>query len=122
MSYWLLAEGDVDDLRVNSWRWGATVPLIQKSGVLEPGVEIFGQRVVVVRQESCQKLADWLEENVLADLPQGARIKLDGEVTSEPDDHVFHRENLDQNYSVDREWLLEFVSFLRVSGGFNTMG
>jgi hypothetical protein len=122
MGYWLLAENDIDDLRVNSWCWGATVPLIQRSNILEPGVEIFGDRMVFAQPDSCLELADWLEKNVLADLVHGSRIKLNGEVTTEPDDNVIHRDDLDENYSVDREWLLRFVSFLRKCGGFNTLG
>ena len=122
MSYWLIAENDIEDLNVNVWRWGATMPLIQQSNILEPDVEIFGDRMVFAKMDSCIKLAKWLERNVLTDLREGSRIKQTGAITSEPDDGTFHCDDLAENYSVEREWLLEFVSFLRECGGFYTLG
>ena len=122
MGYWLCAENDIEDLTVNSWRWGATVPLIQESNILEPDVEIFGDRMVFAKMDSCLKLADWFENNFLKDLDEGSRIGLDGKTTSEPDDGTFHRDDLAKNYSADRDWLLQFVQFLRECGGFNTLG
>src|SRR5262245_4999292 len=122
MSYWLCAENDIEDLNVNVWRWGATMGLIQQSSILESGVEIFGERMVFAKNDSCLELADWFEANVLSTLEDGSRRKMDGTVTSEPDDGTFHRDDLAENYSVDREWLLNFVRFLRECGGFNTLG
>jgi len=98
------------------------MPLIQQSNILEPNVEIFGDRMVIANMDSCIKLADWLERNVLTVLTEGSRIKQTGAITSEPDDGTFHRDDLAENYSVDREWLLEFVKFLRGCGGFSTLG
>ena len=122
VSYWLIAENDIDDLNVNVWRWGATMPLIQQSNILEPEVEIFGERTVDARMETCIKLADWLELNILTKLEVGSRIKQTGEITCKPDDGTFYRDDLSENYSVDREWLLQFVAFLRECGGFYTLG
>lgn len=122
MSYWVCAENNDQDLNVNVWRWGATMTLIQQSNILEPGVEIFGERMVFAKEDSCINLANWLESHILPGLRHGSRIKLDGTVTSEPDDGTFHRDDLADNYSVDREWLLEFLLFLRNCGGFHTLG
>ncbi len=122
VSYWLIAENDIDDLNVNVGRWGATMPLIQQSNILEPEVEIFGERTVDARMETCIKLADWLELNILTKLDVDSRIKQTGKITCEPDDGTFYRDDLSENYSVDRDWLLQFVAFLRECGGFYTLG
>ena len=122
MSYWLRAENDIEDVNVNSWRWGATMALIQQSNILEPETEIFGDRMVFANKDSCIKLANWLEKYVVLNLAQGSRMKLDGKITSETDDGTFHRDNLGENYCVEREWLVEFVLFLRECGGFSTLG
>ncbi|MFO0979013.1 MAG: hypothetical protein U0996_21570, partial [Planctomycetaceae bacterium] len=122
VSYWLIAENDIEDLYVNVWRWGATMPLIHQSNILEPDVEVFGEQMVIAKMDSCIKLADWLELNILTNLPDGSRIKQSGMMTNEPDDGTFHRDDLAENYSVDQEWLLEFISFLRECGGFYTLG
>ena len=123
MSYWLCADADdIEDLNVDSWRWGATIALIQQSDILEAGVEIFGDRMVFAKIDSCTKLANWFERHVLANLAHGSRIKLDGTITTEQDDGTFHPGDLAENYGVDREWLLDFVSFLRQCGGFSTLG
>jgi hypothetical protein len=122
MSYWLCADNDVEDLKVNSWRWGTTMMLIQQSNLLEAGVEIFGDRIVISSAESCAKLADWFESHILPGMEQGSRVKLDGSITSEPDDGTIHHDDLAETYSVDHEWLLEFVPFLRGCGGFRTIG
>jgi len=122
VSYWLIAENEIEDLNVNVWRWGATMPLIQQSNILEPDVEIIGDRMVIAKMDSCIKLANWLERDILTQLSDGTRIKQTGEITSEPDDGTFHRDNLAENYSVDREWLRQFVFFLRECGGFYTLG
>ena len=122
MGYWLCAESETEDIKVNSWCWGATVTLIKQSNILEPNVEIIGERMVFAKAASCVKLADWLEQNVLAKISDDSRIKMDGEITTEPDDGTFHRADLAENYSVSKEWLLGFVAFLRSCGGFNTVG
>jgi hypothetical protein len=122
MGYWLLPNNEVEDLEANAWQWGATMQLIVRSNFLEQGVEIFGDRMVFARPESCVKLADWLEENVVCDLQPDSRVTMSGEVVLEPDDGTFHRDDLADNYSVDRKWLFRFISFLRGCGGFNTLG
>lgn len=123
MGYWLCAENDIEDLKVNSWCWGATVALIQQSDILEPDVELIGDRMVFAESESCAKLAHWLESDVLPELPNGSRVKLDGSVATIPEyDGTIHREDLAENYSVTKDWLIEFTSFLRTCGGFSTLG
>jgi hypothetical protein len=122
VSYWLCADSDIEDLNVNSWPWGATMALIQQSNILKAGVEIYGDRMVFARMDSCARLADWFEGQVLSNLERGSRIMSDGTITTDPDDGTFHREAIADNYSVDREWLLDFVSFLRQCGGFSTLG
>ena len=123
MGYWLCATNDIEDIKVNVWYWGATVPLIHQSEIFEFGTEVFrGSVMVVAKRDGCVLLADWLEKNVLDSLPVGSRIMMSGEVTTEPNDGTFHREDTAKNYSVDREWLLKFVTFLKECGGFYTLG
>lgn len=122
VSYWLIAENDIEDLNVNVWRWGATMTLIQQSSILEPEIEIFSERMIIAKAESCIKLADWLELNILANLPDASRIKQSGTIANEPDDGTFYRDDLSENYSIDREWLLQFITFLRKCAGFYTLG
>ena len=124
MGYWLIANNDVDDLKVNSWHWGAIVPVVKESNTLESGVEVFdeSERFISAGASGCLRLADWLEDHLLTAMPAGTRLKLDGTITAEPDDGEFHREDLSENYSVSRSWLLEFVTFLKCCGGFHTLG
>lgn len=101
---------------------GAVMPLILQSEIFKPGVELFGDRMVFANAESCILLAQWLQSFILPNLASEDRIKLDGSITKNPDGGTFHRADLAENYSVDREWLIEFISFLQRCGGFNTMG
>jgi len=78
--------------------------------------------MVFAAQNGCLQLADWIELDVLAELPHGARIMKDGATTLDIDGGTFYRDDLTLNYSVDCDWLLEFVVFLRACGGFETLG
>ena len=124
MSYYLHPNNrQIEAIKVSSWSWSTTVELIRRSGILLVDSEIFeDSSYLEVPEPKAPLIADWIEQNILADVPTGSRVKLDGSLTSEPDDGTFHRDNLEENYSADTTWLVEFVNFLRKCEGFYSLG
>lgn len=58
------------------------------------------------------RIADFLD-SYLPGLAEHERVRLDGEVTAEPDTHEFHRDDLALNYSASAGWLRAFRDFCR---------
>ena len=106
-------------MNCNWWNWRPLVALIVASGLLsEDDMRIFQDGHGGLEEIESRELAAHLRENVLSALSVGQRIRLDGRITSQPDDGTFHRIDQDENYGVSREMLAEFVEFIENSRGF----
>ena len=66
-----------------------------------------------------RQLADFLSDVVLPRLRPGERMFPTGEITAEPDDGTFYREESElwRNYSLHREVLEAIIAFVRGAGG-----
>lgn len=105
-------------LNINWWNWRATVELLRGTTVQpEHGWDLVSDGIGQFTGEETAVLARFLETEVLPKMTPGSRVKLDGTITTEPDDGTFHRVNLSENYSAHYSWLTQFVAFLRTCKG-----
>ena len=119
----MISAPDGRTLRVNAWNWRPTLQLLADHGVLDgETVELLGYNGATrVSAQQSERIARFLDAYVAA-LPIDSRVMLDGSVTAEPDTGEFYRkaEEMHLNYSVQREWLVEFRDFCRSSeAGFS---
>lgn len=113
-------EDDDKDLMANAWTWGPTVELLKQMNILDAErLEMirYNCGTTVNQQEACQ-IGQFLKEKILPKIKPGDRVTLDLEVTDEPDDGTFHRDDLAKNYSTSYEWLLTFSDFCLECRGF----
>src|SRR5262245_50186242 len=115
-----LTDGNVF-LRANWWRWRTTAELIRRLEYFsDDRFDLLSDGLGELTVDEARLAADHLKTHVLARLSQGERIRLDGVITDIPDDGTFYRKPEEQhlNYSVDREWLADFVEFCNHCHGF----
>ena len=108
---------------VKTWSWTAVLAAIERLNILsEEKLEELSSRWLNGRLsiEEAHAVAAGLREQVLVHFGPGERLLVDGETTKEPDDFVFHTtpENMDRNFTVDRDKFVEFVEFCEASHGF----
>jgi len=113
----------VGDLFVNFWNWRPTVNLIGSFGLIDnERLELLQHSFCggEVSTEEAVQIADRIEGDVLAKMPQDGRVLLDLSVTTEPDDGTLYKgDESAKNYSATAGWLRQFVAFCRASGGFS---
>jgi hypothetical protein len=111
---------------VNFWNWRPTVEVLSRAGLsdekrlAELSMQFSRARVT---KDDARAIAHHLREKVLPNLPQAARILLDGSVTTAPDDGTFYKspEDFHRNYGAIRSWLEEFASFCETCDGFELL-
>jgi hypothetical protein len=118
MGFRLTAEAG-DELKLNSWQWKPIVTLAGRTGAVDDGtVELMNFNAdVPLTAAQAERLAAAVDE-VVAAMPDGSRLLLDGGVSTEPDDGTFHRDDLSLNYSTPKTSLQTFATFSRTSHGF----
>lgn len=112
-------EGNYFD--INFWHWRAIVEVVHKLQVLPVDVvkglhEPFTGSGLSVEQARMVSVA--LREHLLPQLVEGERLLFDGTTCMEPDDGVFHRVEIEQNYSTNREVLERFAVYCETCAGF----
>ena len=116
----------VDDnkiLFVNFWNWRPTVEIIRAANLLDDErLEGLHQQISATRisRDEARAIARYLHKVVLPTLHPESRVRLDGTVTTEPDDGTFYRnpEDVSRNYSATRNWLENFANFCATCDGF----
>jgi len=114
------------DIHVNAWNWGAlhwavgrAEPPVFEAQVWEPlrynlGASLSELQVAELRQ--------YLEGALLPRISAGCRMKIDLSVTDQPDDGTFHREKLEENYSLHHQVLVNVIAFLKEAKGTVRVG
>ena len=122
MSFTITASGG-RSLKVNAWNWRPTLRLLGDHALLDDlTIELLGYNGdKPIAGEQAAGIAAFLDA-YLATLPAGARVMLDGSVTTAEDTGEFYRreEEMHLNYSAQREWLVRFRDFCRsATDGFS---
>lgn len=107
----------------NVWNWKAALEIIKSLDIVSEGMirqMSYNATGVKVDMGDAHQIGNALKESVLPKLEPNKRIYGDLHITDSPDDMTLHRDGDDQwkNYSVDREWIAEFVDFCLKSKGF----
>jgi hypothetical protein len=110
----------LNDLGVNGWNWRPTIELIRLANILnEQQLEWMGYNAgCEIEQKEAYQIGQYLQEKILPKLSEGDRVEYDLTITDVPDDGVFHRDQLEKNYSAKYEWLVEFTTFCLNCKGF----
>ncbi|MFF0860987.1 hypothetical protein ACFYUV_04465 [Nonomuraea sp. NPDC003560] len=120
---WDLETPEGGRLSVNAWNWRPTLSLLEEARVLDPETACllgFNGRMTLTGADA-GRIAAFLDD-YLGGLPEHGRVRLDGEVTEEPDDHRLHRDDLALNYSATASWLRDLRDFCRAApNGFTCM-
>jgi hypothetical protein len=106
----------------NFWNWRALVEAVRRTEALPVDrleglhTPFFGE----LTEDEARAVATALRAELLPVLQAGERLLLDGEITTVPDDAVFHRAPEDQhkNYSTRRDVLERFIEVCERCGGF----
>ena len=108
------------EIQVNAWNWGPTVELIRSLSVLDAhrSETIRYNLATEVSADEAKMIGLFIRDMILTQLGPMERITLDLNVTDEPDDGTFHRDDLAKNYSATRSWLKRFSVFCLASNGF----
>ena len=106
---------------INFWHWRAIVEEIRR-------LNLFSEELVDslhesycnngLNKEECLLVAQTLNETIIPKLSDTERILFNGERTEEPDDCVFHKVDVEKNYSTNKKVLVEFVECLERCNGF----
>jgi hypothetical protein len=124
MGFWVLDQKDeANALKINAWNWRPTLVMLEQFQILDAEqLERMsfnggnGNATVEQARVIAQKLKIMLEP-----LGPGDRFLLDRSTTTEPDDFVFHQEDLGKNYGASREWLEQFMNFCEGCQGFRVI-
>ena len=118
------AGNDAQWFQINFWNWRPIVELIRSLDVIPD------ERANELHQPYCGyglseaeavAVAAVLEAKALPGLSESERVLLDGSSTTQPDDYVFHKEDLALNYSTTKPVLEEFIRFCRTCKGFTVV-
>ncbi len=121
----MLMDNETDDVlfNVNFWHYRAIVEAIRSLRVLpDDYVDRLHEPFTGsgLTKDECLIVATELYARLVSTLDQDDRLLLDGTVTKEPDDCVFHETDADwqKNYSTNRTVIAAFVDAIRKSNGF----
>ena len=106
---------------INSWQWKAIVEEIRRQRIISEEIidglhQSYCENGLTIEQ--CRLVASVLREKVIAKLSGTERILLDGTRTNVPDDYIFHRVEVEKNYSTSKLALTKFVECLETCNGF----
>ena len=124
MSFTLIDQGSENfEFRSSVWSWKAALEIIKSFDVISERTlrdMAYNATGVSVSIEDAQVIGEKIREEVLPKIESGKRMFADLSVTETPDDGTIYRDDDDQwkNYSVDREWLVEFSDFCLKCKGF----
>ena len=106
---------------INFWHWRAIVETVRREAIL-PEDTVDGLHSPFcgngLTREECRLVAGHLKQHLIPGLSDEERILLDGTHTDEPDDGVFHKVDVEKNYSTNRAVLLRFIACLEDCEGF----
>jgi hypothetical protein len=100
---------------VEAIRWLAVLPDECADGLHEP---FCGNGLT---RDEALLVADALEARFLPRVDEHERVLLDLQITREPDDQVFHRDNPFRNYGASREAFVRFIAYCRACQGFDVL-
>ena len=119
-----------DDVQINGWNWRPTLEFLLRSGLIDEDLyERMGAQGAggEVDAELADHIAEAVER-ILKVMRPGERMLADLTVTRKPKSKwtitpETRPDELDTNdmYSATYEWLAEFASFCRRSGGFEVL-
>jgi hypothetical protein len=115
-----LVDGPDRSLKVDAWNWGVLISTIEQARpALFQDVELRRMRSggAELPAGAVELLRRHLEASVLPRIGPGERMLHDLSVTDEPDDGTFHRDQLERNYSLQREVLVTVIDFLSSARG-----
>lgn|SRR3989338_3635285 len=114
------SSNEEEHLSCNWWNWRPTVELMRSTALLnEEEFDLLSNGYGEFSKEQCTVLIEFFESQVLSDAEDHARFLLSGEKTLEADDFVFHKQDVEKNYSATAVWLRSFVEFLKKSDGIS---
>lgn len=121
----MLMDNETDDVvfDVNFWHYRAIVEVIRSLQVLpDDYVDRLHEPFTGsgLTKDECLIVATELDVRLVPKLDQDDRLLLDGTVTKEPDDGVFHKTDVEwqRNYSTNRTVIAAFADAIRKSNGF----
>ncbi len=121
----MLMDNETDDVvfDVNFWHYRAIVEAIRSLRVLpDEQVDRLHEPFTGsgLTKDECRIVAAELQARVVPILEQDDRLLLDGTVTKEPDDGVFHKTDAEwpKNYSTNKTVLAAFIDAIQKSSGF----
>ncbi len=121
----MLMDNETDDVvfDVNFWHYRAIVEAIRSLRVLpDEQVDRLHEPFTGsgLTKDECRIVAAELQARVVPILEQDDRLLLDGTVTKEPDDGVFHKTDAEwrKNYSTNKTVLAAFIDAIHKSNGF----
>ena len=121
----MLMDNETDDVvfDINFWHYRAIVEAIRSLRVLpDDHVDRLHEPFTGsgLTKDECLIVAKELHARLVSTLDQDDRLLLDGTVTKEPDDGVFHKTDIEwqKNYSTNRTVIAAFVDAIRKSNGF----
>ena len=124
MSFTLMDTGaEGYEFLANVWNWKPTLEIIKSFDILSDGklrqMEYNATGVKLTREEA-HEIGEKIRDEILPKLEPNKRIFSDLSITDEPDDGTLYKDQDEQwkNYSVNHDWLKDFVDFCLKSKGF----
>ena len=121
----MLMDNETDDVvfDVNFWHYRAIVEAIRSLRVLpDEYVDRLHEPFTGsgLTKDECRIVAAELQARFVPILEQDDRLLLNGTVTKEPDDSVFHKTDGEwqKNYSTNKKVLAAFIDAIHKSNGF----
>ena len=121
----MLMDNETDDVvfDVNFWHYRAIVEAIRSLRVLpDEYVDRLHEPFTGsgLTKDECRIVAAELQARFVPILEQDDRLLLNGTVTKEPDDGVFHKTDGEwqKNYSTNKKVLAAFIDAIHKSNGF----
>jgi hypothetical protein len=111
------------EFRANVWNWKPTLEIIKSFDILSDGklrqME-YNATGVKLSKEEAHEIGEKIRDEILPKLEPNKRIFSDLSITDEPDDGTLYKDEDEQwkNYSVNHDWLKDFVEFCLKSKGF----
>lgn len=124
MSFTLIDQGSENfEFRASVWNWKTLLEIVKSFDVISEGKirqMSYNAAGTNVSSEEAALIGEKIKEEILPKMAPGMRIFSDLSVTEKPDDGTLYRDDDEKwkNYSVDYEWLKEFVDFCSKTKGF----
>ena len=111
------------EFRSSVWSWKAAIEIIKSFDVVSEGKVrqmAYNATGVKVDQMDANEIGKRVQTDILPKVGEGMRMFSDLSTTDSPDDGTIYQDEDEKfkNYSVDREWLLEFSDFCTKCKGF----